>query len=176
MRVTILFVAVLLVIPSIHAQAKPDIYIADTDVSPADIYAGDQVKVKVTVGNLGAGAHNVGVALFVDNRTAAVDEIEIDVLDEGSEEEVTLYWFAEEGEHTLFIFADPDGKIDEDNEDNNFVSVEVTVQKPIYPPFPPAAENATWWDSTWHYRVPLTASMVGEREDYAFAKKWYTVP
>lgn len=166
-----MFVAVLLVIPSIHAQAKPDIYIADTDVSPVDIYAGDQVKVKVTVGNLGAGAHNVGVALFVDNRTAAVDEIEIDVLDEGSEEEVTLYWFAEEGEHTLFIFADPDGKIDEDNEDNNFVSVEVTVQKPIYPPFPPAAENATWWDSTWHYRVPLTASMVGEREDYAFANK-----
>lgn len=171
MRITILFVAVLLVIPSIHAQAKPDIYIAATDVSPTDIYAGDQVKVTITVGNLGAEAHDVGMALFVDNRTAAVDEIVIDTLGEGSEDEVNLYWFAEEGTHTLFIFADPDGQIDEDNEDNNFVSIEVTIQKPIYPPFPPPEENATWWDSAWHYRVPLTASMVGEREDYAFANK-----
>ena len=164
-------VVVLLLIPSISAQQKTDIYVTNPEITPTDIYAGDQVIVNVTVGNSGEEAYNIAVALFVDNRTQTVDEIVIDKLGEGEERQVNLYWFAEEGEHTLFIFADYNGKIDEEDEDNNIISIEVSVKKPLYPPFPPVPANATWWDSNWHYRVPVTASMMGQRENFVSADK-----
>ena len=167
---TILILAIFL-IPYITAQSLPDIYIKNVQIFPEKIYEGDQVRVTFIVGNAGSKAENIEIALFVDNRTKAVDEVKIDALESNEEKEITLYWFAEEGEHTLFIFADYNGKIEEENEDNNFVSIDIYVEKPTYPPFPPLPYNATWWDSRWHYRVPISVSMIGEREGYTFANK-----
>ncbi|HEC76677.1 MAG TPA: hypothetical protein ENI33_05420 [Thermoplasmatales archaeon] len=171
MKGKILFVIAMLLIPSINAQLKPDIYISDASIYPEEIYEGDEVKISITVGNLGEEANDIEIALFVDNRTEAVDEITISKLGYNEVKQVNLYWFAEEGEHTLFIFADPNAKIDEESEDNNIFSMEVNVKKPVYPPFPPPSFNATWWDSKWHYRVPLAVSMTGERENFSFANK-----
>ena len=167
----ILLVMVLFLLPSIAAQSKPDIYISDFEISPLDIYSGDQIRLNVTVGNLGAEAGEIEIALFVDNRTQAVYEVVIEELNSGEEDETILYWIAEEGKHTLFIFADYNGKIEEENEDNNIVSLEIDVNKPIYPPFPPSSLNATWWNSEWHYRIPMIASMIGQRESFAFKNK-----
>jgi len=157
--------------PSAVSQGLPDIYLKDASLSSEQIYEGDQVIINVTVGNSGAAAQNVGVALFVDNRTDAVYEVEIDSLGSGEEQYVNLYWMAKEGSHTLFIFADYNSRIEEENEDNNLISIEVKVNKPIYPPFPPSPENAEWWNSNWHYRVPITASMMGERERFVYSDK-----
>ena len=160
----------MLLLPAVHAQ-KADIYVTEVSITPEEIYAGDRVVINVTVGNSGGEANNVGIALFVDNRTEAVYEMEIDRLLEGEEKQVNLYWFAEEGRHTLYIFADYESKIIEENEDNNILSIEVEVKKPLYPPFPPEKTNATWWDEDWHYRVALTASMMGQRENFVNADK-----
>lgn len=171
MKSKILFIVVILLIPSINAQLKPDIYISDASIYPEDIYEGDEVRVSITVGNLGEEANNIDIALFVDNRTEAVDEATIPKLGYNEVKQVNLYWFAEEGRHTLFIFADPDAKIDEESEDNNILSIEVDVKKPVYPPFPPPSRNASWWNSKWHYRVPVAVSMMGERENFSFSNK-----
>jgi hypothetical protein len=172
LRGTVFLVTALLVIPSVLAQDLPDVYIDEVNLLPADaIYTGDQVRVTVTVGSAGATVQNVDVALFVDNRSHAVDETTVAQIADGEVQTVTLYWLAEEGEHRIFVFVDYTGEIEEDNEDNNLMSLDVTVEKPIYPPFPPSAYNATWWDTAWHYRVPVTTSMLGEREDVAYADK-----
>jgi len=171
----IILVALVLLVssiaPSAVSQGLPDIYVGDVSLSSTDIYEGDQVILNVTVGNSGAAAEDIGVALYVDNRSEAVYEVEISSLGEGEKQYVSLYWMAREGSHTLFIFADYNSRIEEENEDNNLISIEVEVQKPIYPPFPPSPEKAEWWDSNWHYRVPVTASMMGERENFVYSDK-----
>ncbi|HHF56699.1 MAG TPA: hypothetical protein ENL42_07325 [Thermoplasmatales archaeon] len=171
LKARIWLIVIMLLLPAVYSQQTADVYIDGVSVSPEDIYAGDRVVVNVTVGNSGSKADNIGIALFVDNRTDAVYEHVIDSLDEGEEKTIELYWYAQEGKHTLYIFADYNGKISESNEDNNIVSIEVDVKKPLYPPFPPEKENATWWDSNWHYRVPVTASMTGIRENFVDANK-----
>lgn len=170
MKVKAIVIILLLFLPVVNAQSKPDIYVSNA-VYPEEIYEGDQIKIDVEVGNLGVKAENISIALFVDNRTEVVDEILIDELDYNEKKTISLYWIAREGKHTLFIFADYNGKIDEENEDNNLMSIEIEVKKPVYPLFPPAEENATWWDARWHYRVPITASMIGQREDFAHSNK-----
>ena len=171
MKGKVLIVLLLLLIPTVIAQTKPDIYITDVKIYPEEVYEGDQVRVEFDVGNYGSTAENISIALFVDNRTQVVDEIIIDKLDYNEKRTVSLYWIAKEGKHTLFLFADYEGRIDEENEDNNLVSVEINVQKPIYPPFPPPAENASWWGADWHYRVPVTISMIGQRENFTYSNK-----
>ncbi len=170
----ILVASVLLVsstVPYAISQSLPDIYVTNASIPLEEIYEGDQVLVNVTIGNSGTDAENVGVALFVDNRTEPVYEIKLDSLRSGEERYIHLSWMAEIGTHTLFIFADYESRIEEENEDNNIISMEVNVKKPLYPPFPPAPKNAEWWNDEWHYRVPVAASMMGERENFVYSNK-----
>ena len=149
---------------------KPDIYIKNASIPKGKIYEGDEVPVNFTVGNNGDVAVNFSVALFVDNRSKVAASIDVD-LKPGELKEETIYWTAEAGNHTLFIFADYTNAVNEENEDNNIVSIDVHVEKPKYAVFPPPPSNATWWDARWHYRVPLDVSMFGKRAGYDFHNK-----
>ena len=142
-------------------------------VFPEEIYENDQVKVNVTVENLGdTDAENVGVALYVDTRDNPVDEVHISSISPGEKKEVSLYWIARDsGNYTFFILADFEELIVETNEDNNLASVKVNVKEPVHPPFPPAPERAEWWNSDWHYRVPASVAMMGQREGYVYNNK-----
>ncbi|MEM2935216.1 MAG: CARDB domain-containing protein [Candidatus Thermoplasmatota archaeon] len=172
MKIKAFIVVMLLALPIINAQGKPDLYIVRYRYSPDKIYEGDQLRINVTVGNRGdEKAENVALALFVDNSTNKVDEVTIPLLNAREEKEKTLYWLAEKGEHTLYIFVDYTGTIDELSEDNNILTLQIEVSQPSYPQFPPPPEQAEWWDGGWHYRVPLIVSMIGERENYPFENK-----
>jgi len=59
----------------------------------------------------------------------------------------------------------------ETNEDNNLASIKVNVKEPVHPPFPPAPERAEWWNPDWHYRVPVSVAMMGQREGYVYDNK-----
>jgi len=65
-------------------------------VFPEEIYENDQVKVNVTVENLGdTDAENVGVALYVDTRDNPADEVHISSLSpqEIAETIPSSYWW-----------------------------------------------------------------------------------
>ena len=172
MKIKVLLTIALLFVPYINAQSKPDLYVEDAKVFPEEIYEGDQIRINFTVGNKGnEKAQNVEIALFVDDRTKVIDKTKIDELMPDEEEIISFYWLAKEGIHTLFIFVDYNGIIDEENEDNNIISLEINVKKPIYPTFPPSPSNASWWDARWHYRVPITVSMIGQRKEFSYENK-----
>ncbi|KAA0001577.1 MAG: hypothetical protein FE048_05290 [Thermoplasmata archaeon] len=180
-KATVLFVTSYLFLTilgslSANAAGKPDLAIepGSIEIFPEETYENDQVKIILTVKNIGgADADNIGIALYVDSRDNPVDAVHIPPLSAGEEDEVTLYWIAkQEGNHTLFIFIDYEELIDEENEDNNIASIKIFVQKPIYPPFPPSKRNATWWNPEWHYRVPLSVKMFGQREGGVYDNKF----
>ena len=154
---------------------EPDLtIIADTiSVFPDEIYENDQVKINFTVENLGGlDVDNVGIALYVNSRDNPVDEVHIASLPAGEGKEVTLYWIAKEsGNYTLFVLVDFEEMIAESNEDNNMGRTKITVKTPVYQPFPPSPENAEWWNPEWHYRVPMSATMMGQREGYVYENK-----
>jgi len=153
----------------------PDLTIVTDSISvfPDKIYENDQVKINFTVENLGeSDAEDVGVALYVGSRDNPVDEIHIPSISPDEKKEVTLYWIARDsGNYTLFIFVDFEEMIGEENEDNNMGNTKVLVEKPVYPPFPPTPENAEWWNPDWHYRVPVSVTMMGQMEGYVYDNK-----
>lgn len=161
--------------------SEPDLTIVSDSISvfPDEVYENDQVKINFTVENLGASdAEDVGVALYVGSRDNPVDEVHIASIASGEAKEVTLYWIARDsGNYTLFMFVDFEEVIGESNEDNNMGSTKVLVEKPVYQPFPPSPENAEWWNADWHYRVPVSVTMMGQREGYVYDNKmvYFTV-
>ncbi len=169
-KISVLVLMLMLMSNVSIAQGGYDIYVKDATYSPAHIYEGDEVRVNFTVGNYGDDTATVKVALFIDNRSRVIDEITITLNGKESKQE-SLYWFAEEGHHIIYIFADYDNQINEIDEDNNMISIDINVEKPNYPVFPPENENSSWWDGRWHYRVPVTASMFGERQGYDYGNK-----
>jgi len=160
----------------VHADdGKPDLTLVPNSilVTPDEILENDQVKITFTIKNAGsAAAQNIGVALYVNSRNNPVDELTISSLAAGEEKDVTLYWIARPvGNHTFFIFVDFNEQISETNEDNNIGSGTLNVKQPVYPPFPPEPEEAAWWNPAWHYRVPVTVTMLGQREGYVYKDK-----
>lgn len=160
----------------VHADnGKPDLTVVSNSivVTPDDIFENDQVKINFTVKNAGsAAAHDIGIALYINSRSNPVDELTLSSLDAGEEKKVVLYWIARPvGNHTFFIFLDFNEQISEVSEDNNIGSGTLNVKQPVYPPFPPEPENAPWWNPAWHYRVPVTVTMLGQREGYTYKDK-----
>ena len=168
-KIAVLILSIML-ISNISFAIKPDIYVKNATIYPEKIYEGDEVKVNFTVGNSGNEKLNFEIALFVDNRSKVIDRINVS-LNAGESKEESLYWIAEKGHHTIFIFADYNNMINEENEDNNIISIDVNVLKPQYLVFPPPPQNATWWDERWHYRFPLAVSMFGKRAGYIYENK-----
>ena len=169
-KISVLVLMLMLMSNISMAQGGYDIYVKNATYSPSHVYEGDQVIVNFTVGNYGDGTATINVGLFVDNRSKVVDTLTVTLNGRESKEE-SLYWFAKEGHHVIYIFADYDNQINEVDEDNNLISIDINVEKPNYPVFPPENENATWWNEKWHYRVPVTASMFGERAGYEYRNK-----
>jgi len=163
---------------TIADNGKPDLTLLPDSIviTPEDIYEYDQVKINVTIKNTGgSAAENIGVALYINSRNNHVDEHIISSLETNEESTVILYWIAQPvGNHTFFIFLDFNEQIDETNEDNNIGSGTFDVQQPVYPPFPPEPINASWWNPAFHYRVPLTVTMLGQWEGYVYEDKTVT--
>lgn len=157
----------------VHAAAGDVALVAGSiSVYPADIYQNDEVQVNLTVVNDGdTDLEDVGVALYVNTPDNPVATQSVD-LAAGEQRNLTLYWVASEiGNHTLLALVDYNDEITETNEDNNMGSLAVEVQKPTYPPFPPARRDAVWWKPDWHYRVPVTVQRESRREDFVYEDK-----
>gem|GEM_PF-1186063 len=158
----------------VQAAQGTDIALVGGTISvfPADVFQHDEVQVNVTVANRGeTDMDNVGVALYVNTRDNPVATATVDAA-AGEQYNITLRWFAgETGNHTLFVLVDYDDQFQETNEDNNMGSRVVDVREPTYPPFPPAAQDAEWWHSNWHYRVPVTVMREGHRDGFVYEDK-----
>ncbi|MGC9308130.1 MAG: CARDB domain-containing protein, partial [Thermoplasmatota archaeon] len=141
-------------------------------IYPSDVFQFDEVEINVTVLNQGdTDVDDVGIALYVNTRDNPVATQRIDIA-AGEQQNITLYWFADEmGNHTLFVVVDYDDQFTETNEDNNVGSLVVDVRKPTYPPFPPASQDAEWWQPDWHYRVPVTVRREGHRDGFVYQDK-----
>ncbi len=168
--VPIILVAITMTVLSIGGDGeKPDLFIEEICYFPDEIREGDEVNFTVSIKNKGnASASHIEVDLYVDSRNSPIDTATIESLESGQSGEVSLYWTATGGKHTIFIIVDCRDKIDESNEENNEKDISISVG--FYPPpepFPPEdATNATWWNENWHYRLPLIVQMNPYHRDY----------
>jgi len=123
----------------------PDLVVTPSNISfSPDIFeAGDLVRIVVTVRNIGnSNATNIEVKAFRGISQIGSPET-VDFLPVNSSSNVSFVWQALQGSHTIRILVDPDDKIKELNESNNFASVEITVPSSSFfmPDFVIASEN-----------------------------------
>ncbi|MCQ5376407.1 MAG: hypothetical protein NO474_07410, partial [Methanomassiliicoccales archaeon] len=123
----------------------PDLVVTPSNISfSPDIFeAGDLVRIVVTVRNIGnSNATNIEVKAFRGISQIGSPET-VDFLSVNSSSNVSFVWQALQGSHTIRILVDPDDKIKELNESNNFASVEITVPSSSFfmPDFVIASEN-----------------------------------
>ncbi len=124
----------------------PDIEISNDDLSldPSNLHDGEQVDINLVVTNVGhKDVSNIDLELaFVGEEHIIAPEIKTitETLAKDASTIVTFVWDAQyvtEGEHTICIKADkatdtlPNGKILEENEDNNLAGIVVDVAAPL---------------------------------------------
>lgn len=107
----------------------PDLIVTPSNItfSPEIFEAGDFVNIVVNVGNIGnVNATDVEVKAF--RGTSQIGSLKtIEFLPVNGSSTVIFVWQAIQGIHTIRILIDPDDKIKELNESNNFASVKISV-------------------------------------------------
>jgi hypothetical protein len=110
-------------------NSLPDLSVRTATLSPPSPADGDDVSVVVTIENLGVNAaSNFVVSLTVDQDTPSVQPVS-SVAGNGGVTEITFTWKAKEGSRSLTITLDPDGQIDEVDENNNLHTLTVQVSE-----------------------------------------------
>jgi len=100
----------------------PDLYIIG-DISKTNLEAGKIGSFTATVGNKGKlVAEDVGVTLYVDNKE--VDSRSLPRIVVGDKKLVTFVWSVSEGDHKIKVAVDPLDEIAEEDEDNNYKTLE----------------------------------------------------
>jgi|GEM_PF-2425022 len=125
---------------TVEQGPPPDLSIAPSEivVVDTDITSGDLVKIKVVVRNLGAGpANQVSVRLYQGAPLAGGFRTSMDIpvaaLAPSDSATVEIGWGAAVGDRDLYVVADPENIIPEDDEDNNIASLRLHVG-PYEPP------------------------------------------
>lgn len=107
---------------------QPDVTITTFSFNPSSPRAGDNVKVKVGVQNLGNGtAKAVKFILNIDGELAF--EKDLGDLSNGQTQVVIYNWKAKKGSHTFQAVLDPDDTIEEYDEDDNKRLEDLEVRK-----------------------------------------------
>jgi hypothetical protein len=107
----------------------PDVIVDKIELSSGDITEGDAVTLKAVISNQGdADANNVKV-MFYDGDEIIGEKI-IDVITEGTSEEVSITWEPDRGEHNLRVKIDPyDEDVSEVDTSNNQMEKSITVNR-----------------------------------------------
>ncbi|MEW5759838.1 MAG: CARDB domain-containing protein [Candidatus Thermoplasmatota archaeon] len=111
------------------APGKPDLTITNLTASNSKPKIGDKVQINVTVMNIGTeNAYNVIVGFFVQTRK--MSENRIDSILQNEKREIVFTWDTAnfvEGNYFLNVSIDITNAIVESNEENNLMSIEITL-------------------------------------------------
>lgn len=106
----------------------PDLLITTVTFSSPTPKEGDDVKVTATLKNNGTdSAGSVFVAFYDGNAKFA--SVRVDSLAAGNSTPVAATWKALKGTHQIKAAADPDNKVVESSEENNALTVPITVKE-----------------------------------------------
>ncbi|UCE39153.1 MAG: PKD domain-containing protein [Thermoplasmata archaeon] len=120
---------------------KPDLTVSSSDIdfNPSAPVSGVTVEISIMIWNDGeANAVDVLVNIYdgdpdIQEKLISSEKIDIpkpDDEEEGSYEEITIYWptTGELGDHDIYVVIDPDDDIDELDETNNEASKPINIQ------------------------------------------------
>lgn len=138
---------------------RRDVVVEDLSV-PAVLMEGREYALNVTVRNAGDTAlGRIAVEYLLDG--TRLGRRDVDSLAVGEARPVSLYWTARRGHHDLSVRADPDGLVDEADEENNFAIASLFVRWQdrftvnVSPPRPLTLE-------------PVTFSVEGDAEEFRY--------
>ncbi|HDO19392.1 MAG TPA: hypothetical protein ENG74_01565 [Thermoplasmatales archaeon] len=131
-------------------EIAPDLVIDDVENLPQCINKDEDITINVTVKNLG---HEVEHSFDVEFRLGTVVEtVEINETLSLGEEKTLHFTFkpTEFGYFNATIKVDASDRIRESNESNNIWNRDIFVY-----------DFLPWWNSSWHYRVPMVTERNG---------------
>ncbi len=109
--------------------AELTIDMGNVTMNPQTPAAGDEVTIQATIINAGAVIAS-GVVVALTSDSGEVTRTTLDDLVPGSLGVASLRWTPAPGSHLVRVVVDPDGEIVETDEDNNQISMTVTVISP----------------------------------------------
>lgn len=140
---------------------QPWLNITSMSINPSKPRAGDNVKVRVSVQNLGNGtANSVMVELNIDNQLAK--EEDMGDFQNGQLKYFTYNWKAKKGNHDLQFVVDPEDKIEEIKETDNKAVLSVTVKEK-------KDDGVPSFEATFAFTAILWAVIIVR---YVRGKKW----
>lgn len=117
----------------IEIHIKPDVMIKNAVFSKTEIHSGDEVKLRITVKNIGLGtASNIPIIIYDELNITSEHEISkqtIDVLKPNQTIDFNILWQPIAGNYNITIWLNPNSTLDELRRDNNLRIEPITVGK-----------------------------------------------
>jgi uncharacterized membrane protein len=117
----------------IKVTVKPDIFINNISFSPGQLHAGEKIKLKIAVENIGLStAINVSVLIYDEVNLIAPHRIyqhTIPTLEPNQMTNITFLWEPEMGIYNITVWLDDDNSIEELREDNNLRIESITISE-----------------------------------------------
>ncbi|MFQ6011297.1 MAG: CARDB domain-containing protein, partial [Nitrososphaerales archaeon] len=105
----------------------PDLVVTNLGINSDDTSTGEVIVIRATIANKGnAGAEDIGESIFVDG-TLLTSRGEYS-LSAGQSIVRELEWEASDGAHAIKWMVDPENRITEHHEENNFRTIEIHVE------------------------------------------------
>ncbi|MBN2101901.1 MAG: DUF2341 domain-containing protein, partial [Candidatus Aenigmarchaeota archaeon] len=136
------------------AVNPPELYLSSNDIifnvtSPIE---GEDLLINATIHNSGGNpVYNVLVSFYqaADGQNyTLIDTTTLSEIGNASSENASVYWdtTGNSGSYTILVSADSNDNIPEQNEDNNNATKPLFITPNVW----------VWWNSSWHYRIPVT--------------------
>jgi subtilase family serine protease len=107
----------------------PDLVVTAITWLPADAAVGDTVSFNATVKNIGGGkSEKSHASWYIDG--SFISSPDIPEIPGGEQTMVTIQWVATGGSHAVSFVADPDNMLTESAEDNNKLTVNISIVPP----------------------------------------------
>jgi len=119
----------------IEIHIKPDIMIKNAVFSKTKINSGDEVKIRITVQNIGLGtASNIPIIIYDELNITSEHEISkqtIELLEPNRTTDLNIVWQPINGNYNITIWLNPNSTLDELRRDNNLRIEPITVGKAL---------------------------------------------
>ena len=125
MRYLLIVLGLFVVFPAMATTRDAGFTSSDVSINKTPLFAGDTVKVYVTVHNYGDQDLEGNVNFTIDGATVASKVISLRAA--GRDEEAWVNWTATEGHHTLRAVLDMEGG--DENATNNMVDTDINVER-----------------------------------------------